>query len=699
MKDLRSVPLADRYRSDAHDVAEDFYNPCLEMAVRYDRAVGYFTSGSLAVAARGVEALERSGGLIRLVASPHLTAEDVESIRKGYEYREIVSHAVTRQLDDAPSLPPSDLESIGRLGRLIAQGQLDIKIAVMASGRGIGIYHEKIGIIADGYGNQVAFTGSLNETAAAFLDNFESIQVFSSWKSEDSKRVTGIQRDFELLWSGKTPRLEVFDFPDAARRKLIELGRATAGKGKAVSASNTASGWLTLPNDIELRDYQKQAIEAWLSAEGRGIFQMATGTGKTITGLAAGDQLGRQLRAAGSPLVTLIVVPLLGLADQWTVELRKFGVTPIQCRDSWQSWEPDVADAIAALGSFSNARHVAIVVTNATFATARFQHILESIEWPILFVADEVHNLGSLRMQRCLPENSTFRLGLSATPVRHHDMEGTEALLDFFGEIKIELGIKEAIEMGTLTPYRYYPVLVPLNDEESEFYADLTKEIGKLYARARSGADVEDRLGQLLQKRANVLGHAEGKISALRTELGKRQDDAFQLVYCAQGGRPSRDGGISGSRQIDEAMVVSGSELRIPTHPYTAVESPTVRREILKAFSTGTDIRVLASMRCLDEGVDLPDARIAYMLASSSNPRQFIQRRGRVLRRAEGKRSADIIDFVAVPPGEEALYDIERSLFRRELERCIEFAQYAENRGFSLAQLRELRERYDLMDL
>jgi superfamily II DNA or RNA helicase len=146
-------------------------------------------------------------------------------------------------------------------------------------------------------------------------------------------------------------------------------------------------------------------------------------------------------------------------------------------------------------------------------------------------------------------------------------------------------------------------------------------------------------------------------------------------------------------------MMVSGSELGIPTHPYTAGESSTVRREILRDFSTGRGIRVLASMRCLDEGVDIPDARIAYMLASSSNPRQFIQRRGRVLRRADGKTRADIIDFVAVPPGEAELYEIERKLFRREVERCVEFARYAENQGFALAQLRELRERYDLMGL
>ncbi|WOX11426.1 DEAD/DEAH box helicase family protein [Streptomyces sp. N50] len=695
MKDLREIPISDSYRSGSADVVQDFYIPCLAVATRYDRAVGYFTSGALAVAARGIEELERTGGKIRLVASPNLQSEDVEAIKRGYAQRDVVSRALTRELEDASTLADASVDRLALLGRLIANRQLDIKIAFMRSERGIGIYHEKIGTITDRLGNHVAFTGSLNETESAFLNNFESVHVFRSWKNEDENRARAIQRDFDDLWLGQTPSLEVIEFPEAARRKLIELGQSRRQDGQVTGRA--PNGWLTLPESLVLRRYQKEAVEAWLAARGLGIFQMATGTGKTITALAAVDQLGRQLRAVGSPLVTVIVVPLLGLADQWADELRDFGVTPIQCRDSWQGWEPDVRDALAALGS-GEPQHLAILVTNATFATEGFQKILEKITVPLILVADEMHNLGSLKLQQSLPENAIFRLGLSATPDRYMDVEGTAALSEYFGDILVNLGIKEAIEIGALTPYRYFPVLVPLDDEESELYVDLTREIGRLIAKASSGIDVEDRLGQLLRKRANVLGHASGKISALRNELKARKDDPYQLIYCAEGGKPTRDG-ASGARQIDEAMALSGSELGIPTHPYTAAEDTRTRREVLDDFSTGRNIRVLASMRCLDEGVDLPDARIAYMLASSSNPRQFIQRRGRVLRRAEGKRRADIIDFVAVPPGSPELYELEKKLFRRELERCIEFAQYAENQGFALSCLRELRERYDLMDV
>jgi superfamily II DNA or RNA helicase len=297
-----------------------------------------------------------------------------------------------------------------------------------------------------------------------------------------------------------------------------------------------------------------------------------------------------------------------------------------------------------------------------------------------------------------LPENADFRLGLSATPERHLDPEGSEALKSYFGEVLIRLGIKEAIELGALTPYRYYPVLVTLSEEESELYVDLTRQIGRLYASADAGADVGDRLDQLLRKRAGVLGHAQGKIEALRAELTQRRDESHQLIYCAEGGRPLHEG-ASGARQLAEVLMLSGSQLRIPTHPYTSQEDARTRRDILADFSGGQGIRVLASMRCLDEGVDLPDARTAYMLASSSNPRQFIQRRGRVLRRAKGKKRADIIDFVAIPPGLDELFEVEKRLFRRELERCLEFAKYADNQGHALSRLRDLREYYGLMDL
>ncbi len=428
------------------------------------------------------------------------------------------------------------------------------------------------------------------------------------------------------------------------------------------------------------------------------MLEMATGTGKTITALAALDQLGRQLRARDGSLVTVIVVPLLDLVEQWAEELIRFGVVPVKCRDSVQNWLGPARNAIAGM---KPGRSITFVVTNKTFVSPAFQQLLSSAGDSLLIIADEAHHLGAEHNLMALPEHARWRLALSATPERWFDPVGTEGLHEYFGETLIKLGIKEAIKLGALTRYRYRPVLVPLSDEEAEFYTYLTMRIGALFGqekRSKFGSSLESAIGQLLSKRAKVLGHAAGKMDALLGEVSKRRDQQFQLVYCAEGDRPRGDGGVGGPRQVDQALSLLGNTMGMRVHTYTSQESKGERRTLLDAFGSG-DLEVLVSMRCLDEGVDLPDARIAYILASSSNPRQFIQRRGRILRPAVGKSEAEVLDFIAVPPQDPELFGIERNLFRREMARVVEFSQYAENYGEALSELRELREYYELMDV
>jgi superfamily II DNA or RNA helicase len=702
---LSNISIQDSYRSGTSDVASDFYIPVLAEAVQYDRAVGYFTSSSLELVARGIEGLRANGGKIRLVAGPMLSPDDIEDIRRGYEYREIIARAIAREVDP-DTLEVHVAEKLGFLGKLIADGALEIKIAIMAGTNGLGIYHEKIGVIADDEGNALAFTGSLNETRAAMADNFESIEVFSSWISDDVRRVRRIQQNFIALWQGKTERLEVLGFPKEAEEHLRKLATRVANSGSGATTRQRhleevgKRGWARTPDGIQLRDYQKEAITKWLQAKARGIFEMATGTGKTITALAALDQIGRQLRAGDDSLVTVIVVPLLDLVEQWSQELNRFGIIPVKCRDSVATWWTQANNAIAGLRP---GRAVTLVVTNKTFGSAAFKNVLSAAGNNLLIIADEAHHLGAEHNRAGLPDRAPWRLALSATPERWFDDEGTEALRNYFGETLISLGLRDAIELGALTRYRYRPVLVPLTDEEAALYTVLTGKIGALYGQVKGGKgkvreDAQARLGQLLNKRAKVLGHAENKIAALWEEVGKRREQPFQLVYCAEGGRPQEDDPVGGERQIDRALDLLGNRLGMRVHSYTSQEPKQERREILEAFGSGS-LEALVSMRCLDEGVDLPDARIAYMLASSSNPRQFIQRRGRILRRAPGKTEAEVVDFIAVPPRDRELFEIERNLFRREMQRFVEFAKYSENYGEALTELRELREYYELMDV
>lgn len=703
---LRSQGIGARYRSDREDVVQGFYVPALSVATSYSRAVGYFTSTSLALFARGISDFAERGGSMRLVASPHLNADDIIDIERGYAVRAVIERATLRELDAEHC--DTILDGLSIVGRLIAEQRLDIKLAFIRQRDRIGIYHEKIGIFRDGAGDLIAFTGSSNETLGGLLANFESVEVYLGWLPGDGARALRIEEDFEDLWHDRTASLSIEPFPDVARERLVEMAarRPKAelpGRANALEPSIEADERptrLAISPEIAVRDYQRKAVEAWLSQRGRGILKMATGTGKTKTAMFAACQLGQVLSSREQPLVLLVIAPLQHLVDQWITEVESFGVRPIAVYESSQRWLPVVEDQLAA-ARLGQRPVVAMVTTNASFAGERFQSVLSRINQPLMVIADEAHNLGSPAYRASLPENATYRLALSATPERWFDDEGTDSLTDYFGPVVFELGLGQAIEMGALCRYRYLPRLVELADIENELYVELTAQIAQRLARGESLSDeASSPIGYLLRRRAAVLGHADGKLAQLRSDLEARRDAWFQLIYCAEGSRPVEPGEPVGPTQISQVMELVGNDLRLAAHRYVAETPRAERRVLLRRFSTGDDLRVLVAMRCLDEGVDIPDARVGYLLASSSNPRQFIQRRGRILRRAPGKDMAEIIDYIAVPKdGTPLNLDIERSLLTRELERANEFGKLAENYEATLSLLRPLKEKYHLMHL
>ncbi|TMR22634.1 DEAD/DEAH box helicase [Nonomuraea turkmeniaca] len=703
---LRHCGVGDHYRSDTDDIVADFFEPCLGVASRYDRAVGYFTSTSLALVARGVGRLAENKGRIRLIASPHLTEEDIEQIELGYEYRQVIERALLREIGSDVEKSPALLNKLGLLGKLVGQGILDIRIALVRRGDRLALYHEKIGIFTDKTGHQVAFSGSSNETGRAFIDNFESIEVFRSWEPSDASRAQRLAKNFTQLWDGDTPHLEVFDFPVLGKERMLEL--ATSAKamddesprhtdtGILIGTSAGAFQIPRVPPNLKLRDYQRQAIRAWFEANGRGIFQMATGTGKTITALAAITKLAEVYDKQDRPLLAIVIAPQLHLVDQWAREARSFGIRPLCCYDDAKTWIDSAHALTSGLAARTNG-FAMMISTNATLARPAFQQMMQQYQSPFVLIADEAHNLGAASSLAALPSNTRHRLALSATPERWFDPIGTDALRNYFGDTLINLGLRDAIKIGALCEYDYRPIPVQLDSDESQQYALLSQRIARLMGEGDSDPDLRgnDELSMLLLKRAQLLSHARGKLPALAVEAKARRHLDWQLVYCAEGSAPQE--AEQGSRQLDQVSRLLGRDLGIPSHPYTSAESRSERQRILERFRS-TDLKALISMRCLDEGVDVPDARVAYMLASSSNPRQFIQRRGRILRRTEGKEVAEIVDFIAVPSGEIDV-KLERRLLRREIARFTEFASCARNAGEALAIMRPLRVTYGLMDV
>ncbi|MFE9938936.1 DNA phosphorothioation system restriction enzyme [Streptomyces hirsutus] len=649
--------------------------------------------------------------MMRIVASPYLLSEDIAEIEAGYELRSVVEKAAIRDLERATE-DVRAARGLGRLGTLVAEGRLDVKLAYVAASNRVGMYHEKIGVFRDNR-DLVAFKGSANETLSGLVGNFESIEVFRSWDERDRERALRISRDFDDLWEDNTPLLRVMPFTEAAKKIIERSSQAMTdleekpsipqGGAPITITTEDRAGMLTIPAQLQVRDYQKQAVANWFAEQGRGILRMATGTGKTLTALSAAAQVTKVLHKAGEPLLTIVIAPYQHLVDQWSKDVEWFGVHPLRAYESTVAWFPYASQLLDAL-ALKTARGGVIITTNKTFGDAAFQSILGRYRGRLLLIADEAHNLGTRHIRLKLPESAEFRLGLSATPERWFDDEGTAALTDYFGHVVFELGIGDAIKAGALCRYTYTPVVVELDAEETDLYMEITEKIGRILAVQQFSEQPDEKspLGHLLRKRANLLGHARAKLPALQREIEKRGEDWYQLLYCAEGQHPlSYEGGAPQEpSQIDQVLDLVGNQLQMPAARYTAETKRAERRHVLQRFAD-RKLQVIASMRCLDEGVDVPAARTAYLLASSSNPRQFIQRRGRVLRRAPGKTMADIVDFIVVPPTDMPdLQDrTERSIVARELARVTEFARLADNEAETLDLLRPLRLRYGLLDI
>ena len=680
---LNDIPLKISYRSGTDNLVDDFYEPCLARSKTYRRAVGYFTSASMARAAGGIASLVSRRGMMFLVASPFLEEGDIDALRLAESNRDMLLREITaRSFGEIRDLLIRD--RLTGLAWLAASNLLQMKLALRCSKDGDlerGIYHEKIGLFSDAAGNLVAFSGSSNETPGGLVDNFESIRVFWSWDDPHQHTREHLEH-FEALWSNQTEGLEVIDFTEAAAEILRPYHRDPPKSFVAPGEISITSG-REIPSNLTMRDYQLAALENWKEAGGQGILAMATGAGKTITAL----YLACRMHESISPLVMVVVCPYSNLARQWIEEMEKFGIELVGCFESRAKWEREVTRRFSALFS-GKSDHLALVVTNRTFLSEPFQSALRPEKIPHFLIADEVHNLGADKISRILNPNITYRLGLSATPDRHYDEAGTAAIKDYFGEVVYEFPIEEAIKRNILSRYRYYPILVNLTDAETDEYFSLTKQIGK--AMPTNDSDpMSDRLRMLLIERARLLGAAEGKLPALRKVIeGLDEPVGNAIIYCG-------DGKTEDERQIVAATRLLGNQCGLRLRRFTCDESMEEREEILASLREG-NLDALVAIRCLDEGIDVPGLEMGFILASSTNPRQFIQRRGRLLRKAPGKKVALIWDFIVRPP-DAGDFNVERRLFKRELKRIIEFCRTAENGVSALNELRDLRSEYNLL--
>lgn len=667
-RSLRSLDLSTEYRTGKSDLIAEFFRPCLEQSDRYDRGVGFFRSTIFHVVGQDLIDFARRGGSIRLICSPVLTHEDAEAIGRGYERRDqLLSDIIEKELHSL-SDEQFGKERTRALATLIAVNSLDLKIAVRPPK--YGPYHEKIGLFVDQEGNLVSFKGSSNESWSGWdgSGNFESIEVFCSWSGgNDSKRTQKHEAYFEHLWNDRIDDISVYNFPAAAKERLIELAANDLDSLSFNSQPESASQKIRDP-----LPHQASAIENWENQDKRGILEHATGSGKTFTAILA---VREHIKPGG---VSLILVPSRLLLKQWRKELQTWipEATLLLAGDGNNRWRRG-----RRLRNFTNPRaDLGPRIVLATMQTAcinEFRNLICSGEH-IFVVGDEVHRTGSSNISSVLTIETGPRLGLSATPRRFGDPEGTRAILDYFGPVVQPIfTLADAISAGRLVPYEYFPHTVHLTKEEADEWREMTERIKRQWARIsendRKTRTIPDQLKLALIQRARIAKKAARKTDlAVEVVKSNYEKDQRWLVYCED------------KDQLN--LILNGlRQLGYPVNEYhTAMEG--CQDASLDWFTKFGGI--LVSIRCLDEGVDIPDISHALILASSQNPRQFIQRRGRVLRKADNKTLAVVHDAIVVPVNIEDEPE-QTALLESELVRAMEFARSSINRSAG-AELRDI---------
>ena len=734
-----------------------FFSEALCNATTFDIKLGFFSSSAINVLADGFAAFLYNGGRMRMIINDVLSEEDRTAIVVG---------------ESDINTPYFDLNAIGHisytlskhdehffecLSWLILNERIEIKIITPKIGNGIA--HSKCGVFSDGI-NKVAFDGSCNFSKMALIENIESINAFCDWDGErDKERINDIVRDFNRTFSGEDDTVKylkadqiityitkTYKYKDI--QELLEDERRILHRRAENSTSDSirrvlerAKAKVTAIMDTinirkakvkneqlttltpkfpftEPRSYQKEAFNKWKVSQ-KGLFAMATGTGKTLTSLNCLLEIYNKFKYYQA----LILVPTITLVEQWEDECKRFNFSHIikvsSKNNGWRSEIDDIKLKESLAQSDDLPPSFIIIATYASFSReSSFKQLMslsKKTQRQMLLIADEAHNIGAPNVISKLDRMRILRrIGLSATPERQFDDKGNNAIMQFFGcdgKYTFEYSMKDAIDNGFLCRYKYFPHVVRLNEDEMAEYKKISLQLAKFYnvdEDTFSGAD--DILMRLLLKRKRIIHKAQNKEEVFRQIIKQRFEECgnlkYTLVYVPEGVQlDSTVQYATTDNPIDDAdvdkLIDKYTQIIQEISPTTTVRKFVSgiqdRDEVLRKFSTG-ETEVLTSMKCLDEGVDVPRSELAIFCASTGNPRQFIQRRGRILRKHPDKHIAIIHDLVVAPEFDSAEenYNMERNLLKGELQRVKDFAGLSENPAFAYTELEEITNYYNL---
>ena len=698
---LSDVDFKHSYSS-GYDEPKDFFTEALIESSTFDLGLGFFSSSGIRSLAYGFALFIANGGKMRVVINHILSKEDKSAIENGQ--KQLVDEYESRILSDIAELTKTlsreDEHFFKCLSYLISINRIEFVATISTKG---GLGHDKYGIFTDEKGNKVAFIGSANFSHSALELNGETITVFKS--PEDDKRISEYQTLFDKSWENDSPHLihipisEVKTYISKKFTKVIfeDLLNDSIDLrvGDLVNTINKPLSKRVL-DKIELKEQEPRspfpeertiqinAYNAWKSNDKRGVFAMATGSGKTVTAL---NCLRKQYIENGY-YKAIIVVPTQALAIQWEKEAKSFNFQNIVSTHTDKDWKNTLSRYITR-SLLDQSKSIIIITTYATFNRKDMQLFIKKVKGieTFMYIADEAHNIGSTNSLKHLPYNILWRIGLSATPERIYDDIGSEKLYDFFNsrppEYTYRYTMKQAIEENILCHYDYYPIFVELTNSEMEEYEYISTQLRKFID--PDTRKYKPEAEKLLLKRKRIIHKAENKkvaVSNLLEDLKYKRKLDYTFVFVPEGYEPDYSESDSYDIDIDDIHIIDEYAQMFKKQGYSYHEYISGLDDapgILRSFTDG-DIQILLSMKCLDEGVDIPRAEHAIFCSSTGNPRQFVQRRGRVLRKSRGKDKAKIWDLIVTPPN--IINDsvgIERNMFISEVKRIVNFAALADN--------------------
>ena len=650
---LRDIQMPERYfTATSEGLLKNIYIPALAESSLYQRGVAFF---SIALFLRMMDSIVEfieNGGVIHLVTSVELDEDTVQSFARGYLLSE--ADVERRLLESIEGYKVATVNScledevkLDIVANMIASRHLVLKVAYVPS----GLYHEKIGLFSDAAGNSISFIGSANATINAYLNNFETINIFTSW--DTPLMVDEHKKHFARLWNNDITGINVVTFPEAIEKHFLKKFKKSPDLSRSLKRlselHNEPTKIVSTTEVDELRDYQKEAIRMFVDNGFRAFYEMATGTGKTFTAIKSIERMMETHNA----LNVVILVPLRDLQRQWECAIKssfslphviyKFGGSG---HSSPVDFNLSVAGGMSGVDKFAA---IAICVYDTFFTHAVDE--FSPVKGKMLLIVDEAHNLTIGQLSR-LRGFTPYRLGLSATPERFNQEE-TRAVLKYFlkdGCNSFKFDLKDAIEQGFLSPYEYFPIPVSLTEEELENYQKYTSSIGAMQAIYSENPTQENRrkLDDLKMARSRIVKKAMNKLDVLESLVDSPDYDfSNSVVFCGPG-CVDRGGHLGMQKIIDLVTLIlsNGRRRRYFPAKYTSGEDDRPAR--LEDFKEGrTD--TLVAIKCFDEGLDVPALDKIYIMASDSSLRQTIQRRGRVLRvsKKTGKEVARIYDFVA----------------------------------------------------